>query len=291
MDTSFGQAEKKLRLSRNIEPKEMAGDMISYQQILKFEKGQTMISAEKLIYLLEFLNISLDEYEHARHAIYGDSEIFYNQRIERALHHKDKAKLRVLLKETKEYMEVFPHNFHYFINMIEIKVALLKLNVRLKIPQKEIIKLSRHLLMIKEWTISDILIFSNCMEIFNESQLKELVSRMLYPESRYLFSPQTQSKMNLSLLKVINIFIKRKDYSQICELFSYLDEHIQSDLSTSERALLAYNKNLFDYCQAPSIKQLMKLKQFVSTFELLGCYDIANVIAEEINHYQVNFLS
>ena len=289
MDTSYGETEKRLRISRNVEAKEMASDVISYQQIMKFEKGQTMISADKLIYLLEFLNVSMDEFEYARHLILGDSDIFFNQKIETAFRHKDQAKLRTLLKITKEQIKKTPNNRHFLIHMIEIKSALLKLNAHLKIPKNEIQKLYHYLSKIKEWAQSDVMLFLNCINLFDDIQLITLVHRMIYPDTHDILSTHTQTQINLALLKVISIFTKRNDFSHIRELFLYLDEHIHSDINTSEHALLAYHKALFNYCQEPNANHLEKLKQFISAFELIGCFDIANDLDREITYYHAYF--
>ena len=129
MDTSFGLTIKALRQAKNVEAKALAGSGISYPQLLKFEAGQTMISADKLFYLLDTLKVSLSEFESSRAELmrlqlYDAENSPYNRQVGQAFWSKNTAKLQHLLSLAEEKLAQQPDDAQLQINVINIKACL-----------------------------------------------------------------------------------------------------------------------------------------------------------------------
>lgn len=291
MDTSFGAAAKKLRLSKNISVKELASSVISYSQLLKFEKGDTIISADKLDYYLNFINVSAEEFERTRYHLINKTDFVFNQQVEEAFWTKNVAKLRHLLREEQEMMLSEPDNSRYFMNVIEIKAALYNVDRQYKPSECDIEDLAEYLLNIKEWSKYEIWLFSNCMGLFSnpswDSTLRKLINKMLNPELHHIEPCINQSRINIALMNAISIFIENKHYDPISDYFSYLDKNISSAINVYERANLTYLRALLDFLQDNlNEKKLEKVEKCISAFEVLECFDLVNLLTAEVNQYK-----
>lgn len=291
METSFGFTAKKLRVAKNINVKDIAGEIISYPQILKFENGQTMISVDKLIYILNYINVSPEEFEQARHELIKTSDLALNQQVDEAFWNKNISKLKYLLKDAHAALLNFPDNPRYIMNIIEIKAALLYLDNNYKISQYDIDDLVEYLLSINEWSKYEIWLFSNCAglisNIKDDKCLKGLTNKMLYAESHNFHSKENQSKINIALMNIISIFISNQNYEPIHDWFLYLEEHIYSDVDMYERATFTYLKALYNFRRDNCNQyKLERVEKCISAFETLGCFNLVNLMNDELNSYR-----
>ena len=61
----IGELYRELRLARGLKLKDVANQQLSLSQLSKFENGQTMIAADKLLVALSGIHMSLAEFGHA----------------------------------------------------------------------------------------------------------------------------------------------------------------------------------------------------------------------------------
>lgn len=289
MDQSFGLALKRLRQSKNIEAKALAGEHISYPQLLKFEAGKSMISVDKLFFLLDSINISAEEYERTRSeiALLHHENIFFNRQVGQAFWNKNTSKLEYLLKEAIEKQSKHLENQRYQLNVIDIKAALHRLNPNYQISKNEIQFLVNYLSGIKEWSFYEAWLFSNTTEIFSDVQARALVNQMIYPKHQNIVSKRTQQEINLALLNTISHFIETEHFSPVQGWLNYLETHISSDLNLYDRAGLEYHSALLQFCETPqNPERLEKVQRCIAAFETLGCFKLADIMKNEVEIYK-----
>ena len=60
----LGEFYKELRLARKLKQSDVACDGLTASQLSKFELGQSMLSADKLILAIQGINMNFDEFGH-----------------------------------------------------------------------------------------------------------------------------------------------------------------------------------------------------------------------------------
>lgn len=60
----LGEFYKELRLARKLKQSDVACDGLTASQLSKFELGQSMLSADKLILAIQGINVTFDEFGH-----------------------------------------------------------------------------------------------------------------------------------------------------------------------------------------------------------------------------------
>jgi Rgg/GadR/MutR family transcriptional activator len=287
MDSLLGQTHKKLRESKNTTVKEMAGSQISFSQLHKFENGTSSITVEKLAYLLNRLNISAEEFEST--FIYLNKDAVTMREIAEAFWAKNTAKLRYYMEKENFLLVNNPENLNHFLNVMQIKSALRFLDKRYTISEKEIRRLERYLFSLKEWSGYDIWLFGNCVEFFMDSDLRKLTHKMLYPEVQNIKTSLIQSRLNQVVINLISVHINNKHFTPVDELFSYLEHHFRPGLDMTDRAMLSFYKKLVEFRKNPfSQDKLRDVEKCISAFETLDCFDLVNLLNDELGKYKTH---
>ena len=61
----LGEFYKELRIARKVKQKDVAKNKLSVSQLSKFESGQTMLSADKMLEVIEGINLTFSEFGFA----------------------------------------------------------------------------------------------------------------------------------------------------------------------------------------------------------------------------------
>ncbi len=76
----LGELYRELRVARGLKMKDVVSDKLSQAQLSKFENGQTMLSADKLLTAISAIHMSFAEFEHAYYQ-YEDSSFFKQAKL------------------------------------------------------------------------------------------------------------------------------------------------------------------------------------------------------------------
>ncbi|MFR7932150.1 MAG: helix-turn-helix domain-containing protein [Streptococcus thermophilus] len=68
----FGEIFKKFRESRGLRLKDVAKAGISTSQLSRFEKGETDLTISKFMFILDEINMPIDEFMYAVHDFHRD---------------------------------------------------------------------------------------------------------------------------------------------------------------------------------------------------------------------------
>lgn len=281
IDQTIGQTFKRLRLSKNMSAKEVASEVLSYPQLMKFEKGDSQITVEKLFDALLHINISFKEFQRAYQTLSDSENLKFNGYLFMAFFQKNKAKLEALLKETRQLRILEPDKKRHRLNEIEIEALLYELDKDRQIPLSDIQFLSNYLLSVKEWSEYEIWLFTNTTNLYEAENLSQLVNQMLFPEDNLIWLAKNQRKKNLALLNVIKQLILQGDFKQSQKYLSYLRKQSLYDLDMHEKSLLVASEALFDLAQTPgNLSALKKYRSCLEALELFECFDSINFLTD-----------
>ena len=123
----LGEFYKELRLARKLKQSDVACDGLTASQLSKFELGQSMLSADKLILAIQGINMNFDEFGHKLNNYQESPHMRIGRRIVDRFVHQDIAGLEQLLEEVEEEISPSPKllstNQHSESNQSENKVS------------------------------------------------------------------------------------------------------------------------------------------------------------------------
>ena len=98
----LGEFYKELRLARKLKQSDVSCAGLTASQLTKFELGQSMLSADKLILAIQGINMNFDEFGHKLNNYQESPHMRIGRRVVDRFAHQDIAGLEQLLEEVEQ---------------------------------------------------------------------------------------------------------------------------------------------------------------------------------------------
>ncbi|MGT2949119.1 Rgg/GadR/MutR family transcriptional regulator [Streptococcus devriesei] len=277
---NLGELYRELRLARGLKMKDIANDRLSQSQLSKFENGQTMLSADKLITAISAIHMSLAEFEHAYHQ-YEDSS-FFQLAKKIAEHHanKDITGLEELLNSYDENSEVY--DTYNQLNKLVIRCAIHDLKPEHRITEKDRELVTAYLYNIEAWTEYELYIFGNTLFILSDSDLIFLGKAFIERATAYLSIPNNKHRTQLLFLNIIFVLLERKQNSHA----DYFMKHLENTLTYQDmfaKTVLIFLKKVLAY-QERKITDKSVLDDYIHDVRNVGQEETAAFLQENLTN-------
>lgn len=201
----LGEFYKELRIARKVKQKDVAKNKLSVSQLSKFESGQTMLSADKMLEVIEGINLTFSEFGFALRDYKPTQHQLLMNKISKLSAENDKQSLLKLLDKYKESQLLYDK-----LNTLVIKNAIHLIDRDFTLSLDDSKFLSNYLFDIEDWTAYEIHLFGNTMPFLSDTDLlflgKELVSRS------EIYSPLLDFRKTLkyTYLNLISELVERR---------------------------------------------------------------------------------
>lgn len=174
--TEMGALFKKIRLSKKLALKDVAGDYLSISFLSKFERGESEISLSRFFLLLENLDVSIEEF----YGILSKEKPTYTEllleRVSKAYYQNNILALKKYLKEeNNKYHDSNKKLFLYNTIMIE---SFLSTITREAVDVDKIKIITDYLFDIEQWGKRELIILGNSMPAISSETLNVLVKEV-----------------------------------------------------------------------------------------------------------------
>ncbi|GAB6886488.1 MutR family transcriptional regulator [Streptococcus equinus ATCC 33317] len=164
----LGELYRELRIARGLKLKDVARENLSVSQLSRFENGQSMLAADKLLIAISGIHMTFSEFGHAINNYQEPKAFQLSTKIVELYNKQDVQGLHNLL-ENENNSEVF--DVYKRLNKLIIKAYIYNLDPTFVITEEEKNFLTSYLYEIEEWTEFELYIFGNTMSILSESDL------------------------------------------------------------------------------------------------------------------------
>lgn len=172
----LGEFYKEMRIARKIKQKDVVKENLSISQLSKFESGQTMLSADKMLYVIEGINLTFSEFSYALRQYKPTKHQLLMSEIIQYSNSRDKDKLIQLLSQYEQSTAIYDR-----LNCLVIKNAIHIIDRNFPIQREESHMLTTYLYDIENWSAYELHLFGNTMPYLSDTDLiflgKELVER------------------------------------------------------------------------------------------------------------------
>ena len=274
----LGEFYKELRIARKVKQKDVAKNKLSVSQLSKFESGQTMLSADKMLEVIEGINLTFSEFGFALRDYKPTQHQLLMNKISKLSAENDKQSLLKLLDKYKESQLLYDK-----LNTLVIKNAIHLIDRDFTLSLDDSKFLSNYLFDIEDWTAYEIHLFGNTMPFLSDTDLlflgKELVSRSeIY--SRLL---DFRKALKYTYLNLISELVERR----LTTHFNFFVNQLRMILDvfdTFEIILLNFLVLVYSYLIENSVN-LEEVEQYilkVSEIEQLG---LSKILEQRLSQY------
>ena len=274
----LGEFYKELRIARKVKQKDVAKNKLSVSQLSKFESGQTMLSADKMLEVIEGINLTFSEFGFALRDYKPTQHQLLMNKISKLSAENDKQSLLKLLDKYKESQLLYDK-----LNTLVIKNAIHLIDRDFTLSLDDSKFLSNYLFDIEDWTAYEIHLFGNTMPFLSDTDLlflgKELVSRS------EIYSPLLDfiKALKYTYLNLISELVERR----LTTHFNFFVNQLRMILDvfdTFEIILLNFLVLVYSYLIENSVN-LEEVEQYilkVSEIEQLG---LSKILEQRLSQY------
>lgn len=247
----LGEFYKELRLARKLKQSDVACAGLTASQLSKFELGQSMLSADKLILAIQGINMNFDEFGHKLNNYQESLHMQIGRKVVDRFAHQDIAGLEQLLEEVEQ--EQMAETYRR-LNAIVIKNALHSLNKNYPLVKEDSEFLTIYLFCnTMPFLSNQDLIFLSTALIEKSREFKELVHNRLYMKSGFL--------------NIISELMERKLFSYI-PIFEAELESMLRPYDVFEKVLWQFLKKMKIFLQTKGSNQ-KEIERFIQSLQVL----------------------
>lgn len=282
----IGETVEFIRHSKNISIKQVCGDYLTRQTYYRFIKNNLDISSKKLLYILDNLNVNVDEFlfisnnfkQYKEFIDMDTAKHYFECRNIEGLNHILDSYNHILdsYKDSKSTKEK---------NLFAlVKVLLATLTEEDCLTERTY--LSNYLINIETWSHYETVLFNNCMFIFESCFIEMVFSKVIlnldkYNTLRYYGNESIRMFVNMLIL-----FIQRQEYDKASEILAKIEDYQLNDDCLYERCCVSFFDGIIGLINGKEGAE-QKCVQILEIFQLLNCKTIHHMFQtylEAIKH-------
>ncbi|MGT2743614.1 helix-turn-helix domain-containing protein [Streptococcus plurextorum] len=267
---NYGGIYKKLRQARAITMDDLAGGIISKSQISRFESNDSEISFTKLLYLVNSLNMTIDEFFTHCNGFQQPDLIAQIKEFQASYQKQDK---QALLEHYQRISQTLHSNSPVENRQTE-QVRLLLKSYLSKIDQsffptdEEILSVNKYLQSVTNWGYYECYLLNSFNHFIPYQDLLTLTQNILEQNQFYKHLPENQHLISKIILNTMMIAIQEDDVDTAKVMSQHLRTLVRPEDYLIKNAHL-YNQGWLDYRTKQMVLGLNKMQQALFIFKVL----------------------
>lgn len=277
---SLGELYRELRMARGLKLKDVAGQKLSVSQLSKFENGQSMLIADKLLVAISAIHMSFSEFGHALNHYQESSYFKLGNQLANLQVAGDIEGLKEVLKnyEADENFDTYNR-----LTRIDIVSAIYALDPSYEIKEDDKQFLTQYLYRIEQWTEYELYLFGNTMSILSDADLIFLGRALAERNEFYLSLPQHKKAAQLTFINIILALIERNQLYYTTYFMTKLESMINyQDMFTV--VFLTFLKDTLVYLKGET-DDVQPMRECIEMVEKLGNPTMAKLLEEHLEQF------
>ncbi|MEW4354673.1 helix-turn-helix domain-containing protein [Streptococcus pneumoniae] len=277
---NLGEFYKELRMARGIKQKEVAKGSLTASQLSKFELGQSMLSADRLLLAIDGINMTFDEFAHKLNDYREPKHIRMGRKIVAAFAYQDRDSLKVLLDKLEQ-----EDNHRYArLNGIVIKNALHSLDPAYVLLESDKVFITEYLYAIESWTWFELYLFCNTMPFFSDQDLLFLGQELLRKSEEFCNLLQNKLYMKQGLLNLISEMMERKQF-QYVSIFEQALKDMLGPYDVFEQIVLKYLQKMNYFLQYNG-ENKKEIEDYIQSLDVIGNEHLLALLTLKLSQYE-----
>lgn len=274
----FGKTVEFIRRQKNFSIKQICGDYLSRQTYYRFVKNEVDISSSKLFFMLDKLNVDVDEFLFICNNFQLPKEF---SDMEKVKYYFEKNDIKSLEELRTYYIQ--QHDIKQKILFCLVTVLLGRLTRNSVFEEEKILK--EYLFNIETWTHYEIVLFNNSMFIFDNDFIELVFNKVNIHLNNYSPLRYYGSESIRMLINMVILYIDRQDLNRAQDILLTLKNRKLHDDWIYEKCCILFFDNIITYLMKGD--SLDVCKSILRVFRLVDSSSIANmfeVYLENINN-------
>ena len=285
ISVTIGDLLREYRVNQNKKQKEFAGKILSPSYYSKVEKGKHKITAEDLISLLIYNQISVKQFFGRLDENYEENQFLEEQLnclLAQAYFQNDKNKLETIKQKiNKSCLSNKAKNDQ----LLYADIFLALVNNTLQDNKKLQNKVKEKLFNMDEFDEAKIMLYGNSMRFYSPSD-NEIISQSLIRKYRAINNIIIQKYLVSICINMLIILIENNDLKDTKLYIKVLEENIDNPDFLFYRSVYLFLINFIEYKNLGEEKYLSKCKKVIEAFENFEMNAYADELANFLKEHK-----
>ncbi|WP_397539804.1 helix-turn-helix domain-containing protein [Rummeliibacillus pycnus] len=265
----IGQVIKKIRTNKNITQQSLANAIgMTRPYIARIESGKNSISSDKLTEILEYCNVSYNEFFYIKNDYKKSSKmndyndvikLYYEKNLEEISKIKNEAE-----KKYEENADIFLRHLYILCHCMENDLDVNKIN-------KEYIKeMADYLLSIDDWCYHELVVLNNFLFLFPPSTAFLMSKNLLKYADKYKELNSDTKVLSYLLFNLLELSIKNNEFESAKMLLNATKTYTSKKTEFFELSLSLFYEGMINIIDDSIIEGIEKCNKSLNIFETLG---------------------
>lgn len=278
---NFGQTVEFIRHQKNFSIKQICGDYLSRQTYYRFVKNEIDISSKKLFYILNNLNVNVDEFLFINNNFQSSQDFLDMENLKFYFENKDIQKLNSLLDDYSTKSTVKEQVFY---SLISILIG--RLTNKHFDSEEEYLK--KYLINIETWTHYETILFNNSMFVFENDFIELVFSKVNYNLNKYSTLRYYGNESIRMFINMIILYIDRQDLRRAKLTLETVKSLKINDDCLYEKSCIIFFDEVLNFLDKKS-RNLDRCNSIITFFRSVGSTSIANMFGLYLENIAKNF--
>lgn len=270
----FGIILKKIREAKGLSLTSVANNNISKSQLSRFENGETDITFSKLLSILKVLNVSIEEFIYIGRDFHRDNIYELVDKInECSSQNNSGATLKKLLIY---YLETEEETINKKLSIILIKTKLQEIEGIDYLRNEDIEFMSDYLFSVDTWGEYELQLFSNTMELFNQSSITILTKEMIRRSDFYKDLPSHRRLIISMLLTEFSLSVEHNQMLDAAYFRQQLILLLFDETELYERLIFHFIESCYSYKMTQNPKEILEMRKCLGLLKTVESLNLAN---------------
>lgn len=282
---TIGDLLREYRVNQNKKQKEFAGEILSPSYYSKVEKGKHKITAEDLISLLIYNQISIKQFFGRLDENYEENQLLeekLNSLLAQAYFQNDKAKVEVIRQEINESCL---SNAAKNDLLLYADIFLALINNSLQDNKKLQDKVRERLFSMDEFDEAKIMLYGNSMRFYSPSDNK-IISECLIRKYQKTNNIIVQKYLVSICVNMLIILIENNDLTDTKLYTDVLEKNIDSPDLFFYKSVYIFLINFIKYKNSSEEKYLSKCNKAIEAFKTFEMNAYADELADFLKEHK-----
>lgn len=251
--TTYGETFRRIREQKKLSLSDFASVNIPKSTLSRFESGKSMMSFDKLYLALQFMEISLEEYEHFINNYFPNNVNSLLQKLEEATFSQNKkAVLEIADLAEKE-------GFHF--------IALAAKSLSHTLTDKEIKSILDYLYGLNFWSFQELSIFHQTLNLFPTKDIINFSDFLFAPQQKFLNSQKYNQYLVQAACRAISVLSIRDCKDRAKQILDFINNHHLATENMYLHNLFNLTHGLWVYRFKDSNQGMQEIKKALDIFK------------------------
>ncbi|MFJ8236775.1 helix-turn-helix domain-containing protein [Ureibacillus sp. NPDC094379] len=265
----IGQVIKMIRKNKSITQQELADAIgMTRPYIARIESGKNSISSDRLTEILDFCNVTYNEFFFMKNDYKISSKMDSFNNILKLYYANNIDEISNIKNEIKEKYEqngdIFLRHLYILCHCIENKFDIKK------IKKEYVSEISDYLLSIDEWSYYELVIFNNFIYVFQPSTALLMIKNILYRADKFKDLNSDKNILSFLLFNLIELSINQEQYDYTKQVLDTTKEYYAKGTDFFEKTLILFYEGIILIIDNLISEGVDKCNKALSVFQALG---------------------